>query len=481
MPLIRPAAIRDFLNWGGRGHHAPGGAWGSAPQYADDCVDGMGGFMRFKMIAALLAFLLYFVFPHHSALAVSYTLDSAIARALKANPSIGEKIQALESARMDVGVAQSYFWPRVSLVANSNRLRNSGAYGSTDELSNTSSSHGLRATLSLFAGFSHLNNLQRSMIEKDIAELQCRHAELELIANVQVQFFNLLQARRDLRYVKESIRRITTQLEAAQAFSDVGMAPYVNVLQNRVELSQAQEQLIATQNAVRTCEIQLNHFLGYSPEEKITYKGYLEDYPQKIDYSENEALKLASGHRPDVLIAEKSIEAAKKTMLSTAGEALPQVDLTGDMMSSSRDYVDRRYTDYDRQYWSVGVNFTWTFFEGGRTAFGVMRDKKRVNGLEFAYRNTVSSAKTDVLKAMMDIQAAKEMHATAKQGLKAAEENYAMASNRYNTNVGTITELLDAQTRLTEAEVRISKSLADFQIARVRLFYNIGVKNTGLR
>ncbi len=110
-----------------------------------------------------------------------------------------------------------------------------------------------------------------------------------------------------------------------------------------------------------------------------------------------------------------------------------------------------------------------------------MRDKKRVNGLEFAYRNTVSSAKTDVLKAMMDIQAAKEMHATAKQGLKAAEENYAMASNRYNTNVGTITELLDAQTRLTEAEVRISKSLADFQIARVRLFYNIGVKNTGLR
>ena len=219
MPLIHPAAIRDFLNWGGRGHDAPGGAWGSAPQYADDCVDGMGGFMRFKMIAALLAFLLYFVFPHHSALAVSYTLDSAIARALKANPSIGEKIQALESARMDVGVAQSYFWPRVSLVANSNRLRNSGAYGSTDELSNTSSSHGLRATLSLFAGFSHLNNLQRSMIEKDIAELQCRHAELELIANVQVQFFNLLQARRDLRYVKESIRRITTQLEAAQAMA----------------------------------------------------------------------------------------------------------------------------------------------------------------------------------------------------------------------------------------------------------------------
>ena len=144
-----------------------------------------------------------------------YTLDAAITQALQANPSIEEKVRALESARMEVGVAQSYFWPRVSLVANKNKLKNSGAIGSTDELSNTSTSKGLRATLSLFAGFSHLNNLQRTMIEKDIAELRCLHAELELISNVQIQFFNLLQARRDLRYVKGSIRRITTQLDAA--------------------------------------------------------------------------------------------------------------------------------------------------------------------------------------------------------------------------------------------------------------------------
>lgn len=410
-----------------------------------------------------------------------YTLDAAITQALQANPSIEEKVRALESARMEVGVAQSYFWPRVSLVANKNKLKNSGAIGSTDELSNTSTSKGLRATLSLFAGFSHLNNLQRTMIEKDIAELRCLHAELELISNVQIQFFNLLQARRDLRYVKGSIRRITTQLDAAQSFFDVGMAPYVNVLQNKVELSQAQEQLINTQNTIRICKIQLNNFLGFSPEEKINYNGQLEDYPRKMDYEENEALNLAIKHRPDVLIARKSVEAAEKTVLSTAGEALPQVDLTSDVMSSNRDYADNHYTDYDRQYWSIGVNFTWTFFEGGKTAFGVARDKKRVSGLSAAYKNTLASAKTDVLKALMDIQAAREVYATAKDGLKAAEENYAMASNRYNTNIGTITELIDAQTRLTEAEVRISKSLANFQIARVKLFFNIGLKNPSLR
>ena len=186
-----------------------------------------------------------------------HTLASAIDRALKANPTMEEKIQALESARMSVGVAQSYFWPRLSLVANKNRLKNSGGHGSADEISNTSTSSGLRGTLSLFAGFSHLSNLQRSIIEKDIAAEELRQAELELVANVQIQFFMLLQARRDLRYVKASIKRITTQIEEAEAFVEVGMAPYANVLQNKVELSEAKEQLINTENAIRTAEIQL--------------------------------------------------------------------------------------------------------------------------------------------------------------------------------------------------------------------------------
>ena len=103
----------------------------------------------------------------------------------------------------------------------------------------------------------------------------------------------LLQARRDLRYVKSSIKRITTQIEEAEAFVEVGMAPYANVLQNKVELSEAKEQLINTENAIRTAEIQLNHYLGYEQNQKIEYVGEIEDYPRKIDFDEQKALVLA--------------------------------------------------------------------------------------------------------------------------------------------------------------------------------------------
>ncbi len=80
-----------------------------------------------------------------------------------------------------------------------------------------------------------------------------------------------------------------------------------------------------------------------------------------------------------------------------------------------------------------------------------MRDKKNVNTPACRPHTKIQSLrqKTDVLKAMMDIRSAKEVFVTAKEGLKSAEENYAMANDRYRTNTGTITELIDAQTKLT--------------------------------
>ena len=119
-------------------------------------------------------FILCLVLLHLSAgdseaAAHKYKLDSAITRALKVNPTLEEKIHALESAKMDIGVAQSYFWPRVSLVSNRNRLRNSGSFGTVDELS---AKHFARIESKYFPVcrfFTHLNNLQRTMIEKDIS------------------------------------------------------------------------------------------------------------------------------------------------------------------------------------------------------------------------------------------------------------------------------------------------------------------------
>jgi len=416
--------------------------------------------------------------------AAGLTLAQAVEQAIRANPGVESKLLMLESARMNTRVAQSHFWPRLSLVGNLGRVKNDREVQTynNDNLSSDHWSGGLRLSLSLFEGFAHLNQVQKARLSVDMEEARHRLARLELGANVQLQFLDLLKSRENLKSALEAVARLETQLKAAEAFVRVEMAPYVNVLQNRTELSRAQQEVIRVRNSIRSAEVQLNRFLGFGPDQVVSYAGSLTDFP--LDPSllpcEEEALKLAERQRPDLVIARKSVELARKDVHIAAAHFLPKVEATVDRMRTGKDYEDSRYQSYTRDYWSAGVQLSWELFSGGQTVFSTQAEHKRAEALARDYEDTVSGARTEVIRSLLDIAAARELVDTARTGVLSARESYDMANKRYMTNSGTITELLDAQHRLTQAENDASQALAEYHGARVRFFYYIGQENPAL-
>lgn len=412
----------------------------------------------------------------------SYTLKEAVEYALVANPSIESKLLAIERAQTGVGVAQSAFWPTVSLVGSWNKLKNSGGAGTVEDFSNWSRSRGVRVSLSLFAGFAHLNNVQKSLLSVDVEKSRHRQARLELIGNIQLQFLHLLKAREDMKTVQDSKKRIDTQLKAARAFVDVGMAPYLNVLQNEVELTKVNQQEIRVANSIRTSEVLLNKYLGYDTNVRIEYKGDLKDFSGVVGYTEEEAIHTSMYSRPDLIMAQKSVAVALKQSQITAGGYLPKVNVSYDNMRFKKEYSDEQYSrnDYTRSYWNIGMNFSWDVFDGGGTTFSFIGDRKALASLRKDYEDAMNGARADVIRSLLDINAAKELITASRKGMEAASESYDMANKRYQTSTGTITELLDAQLRLTQAEEDYSLALTEFHSARSRFFYNIGRENIGL-
>lgn len=414
----------------------------------------------------------------------TYTLQQAVEEALRVNPSLESKRLTLENAKMNIGVAQSFFWPRVSVIWSSNRLKNYeevNTYNS-DNLSSFNWNKGLRVSYSLFAGFAHLSALQKSLLQKEMQAANERLGSLELASNVQQQFLQLLRSREDLRTAKDSIKRIETQLASAEAFVEMDMAPYLNVLQNRTDLANAKQNLIRVQNDIRNCEVQLNRYLARPEAANIRYVGSLKDFPVKsAGLTEEQAIKEALAHRPDLEVAQKAIEVAFKDMRITLAQYLPRIDLTYDDMASSKDYDNGQYQGYTRNYWSAGITFTWEFFSGGQTTFQTLADKKRADSLRKDYEEAVNRARAEVIRSMLDIDAARDLIQASQVGLKAAKEAYDMAVTRYETDTGTITELLDAQLRLTQAENDAASALWQCQTARSRLFFYLGRQNTSLK
>ncbi len=413
----------------------------------------------------------------------TFTMGQAVEEALKANPSVEAKRLMLENARMNIGTAQSFFWPRVSVVWSNNRLKNyeeTNTYNS-DNLSSFNWNKGLRVTYPLFAGFAHLSGLQKSMLQEEIAKSQHRLACLELASNVQLQFLQLLRSREDLKAAKDSIKRLEAQLASAEAFVEMDMAPYLNVLQNRTDLAQARQQLIRVQNDIRNCEVQLNRYLARPDAANIRYVGDLRKMPTRVDLTEEQAIKQSLANRPDLHMAQKTIEVAFKDMRIAMSGYLPRIDLNYDNMSSSKDYEDGNYHGYTRYYWSAGITFTWEIFSGGQTTFSTFAEKKRAESLRKDYEEAVNSARAEIIRSMLDINAAKDLINVSQAGLKTAQEAYEMATTRYETDTGTITELLDAQERLTQAENEVAAAHWQLQSSRSRLFFYLGQENPSLK
>ena len=227
--------------------------------------------------------------------------------------------------------------------------------------------------------------------------------------------------------------------------------------------------------------MQLNKYLNFPPDAQIVYRGNLKDYARGISYTEEAAINTAIKCRPDLIIAQKSIEVAFKDMQISMSQYLPKIDLTYSNSQFSIDYDDPRYEDYGRHYWSAGLQFSWEIFSGGATTFDTLSQRKKAQSLQKQYEDSVSSARTDIIRSVLDMKAADELIKATHVGLSAAKESYDMANKRYTTNTGTITELLDAQLRLTQAQNDESQALNDYHAARSKFFYYIGQKNPSLR
>lgn len=82
----------------------------------------------------------------------------------------------------------------------------------------------------------------------------------------------------------------------------------------------------------------------------------------------------------------------------------------------------------------------------------------------------------EVKNAMLEISTAAENIPTTEKALGQAEENLRVNEERYKAEVTTITEVLDAQTLLTEARVNYYRALYNHNLAKARLQRAMGIE-----
>ena len=400
----------------------------------------------------------------------SYSMEGAVLHALEHNPDVESAtftVQAAESARK---AARSAFGPELGVSYSYSRYNKDRPSRYEPNVTTMT----VRVDQPLFTGFNLLNTYQKAALEEERQALQLEAQRLAVTADVQEAFVSHLKAQESIRSTHRTLERAKAQLAMARTAWNIGLRPRLDVLQAETDLAQTEALLIKYENERDVWLTRLNTLLNLPPDASVEYSGALDVAPftRTLEACLGQALE----HRPDLLMARKSVEIALKDLGIVKSQFWPQVSaLLGWSTSGSHlDAAGSRYTQKDYSYGEIGLSIDWTLFSSGRRMYLTQQAQRQISALEAAVRSAVNTCAYSVRSGLLSTQDAYRSVKVSQRAVVSARESYADAKMRYELQSGSYLDLLTAQSALSEAELAEISSRADCLIALARLYETMG-------
>jgi outer membrane protein len=410
------------------------------------------------------------------------SLDEAVKMALALQPQLRQMHAGTDAAYARADEARAPLLPRVDLTGiytrtTANFVARPGTLPPTTQTATQSTTSGrsfnyyqLGATASqLLWDFNLTWDRWRSA--QSFAEAQ-RFSEYSLrqqtILVVEVAYFTA-RARRDLVTVaRDNLDNQRRHLVQVEGFVRSGIRPEIDLAQARTDEANARVMLINAENSYEVSKAQLNQAIGI--ERSTDYQVGSETLPPITgeDDSTGPLLDRALRGRPEFASIEQSIRAQRFIMSSVRGAYFPSF-LLGASYTDNGQALDNLTWN-----WSAQLQIQWNIFEGLLTRSQSREAKFNLVAVEAQRDSVRQQVRLEVEQARLFLRGAKEALIAAGQALENARIRLRLAERRYQTGVGDIIELGDAQLALNNAAAQEVTARFNVAIGRAQLIRAVG-------
>lgn len=434
-------------------------------------------FIIVNLVCLFLLFFSEFIFAGEV-----YDLEKCMIKGLEESPSVNAAKMTVKSSERRLNASISEFLPSVDAGASVRNLSNIKSEGNedTDYLDANQINYSISLNQVIYNGSRTYNSYKRSKLHKEVSDADKKLTELEVIYRINMAFFELMKARQEETIREERVRNLKENVKMAEAYTEKNFMPLADLLQARVDLEDAvQKQSIARNNVYRK-RVELLSIMNMDIDSDIEFEGGLDFY--EVDgLGFKELWDKAVAKRPDLDNLRKQIDIAGKSARIEAGAFLPSVKFNLGYYYNDKDYDNKlqgRYGEIDRdqlnRYWSAAVSVNLNLFDGGKSwnlRKHYLNEKDKYN---FLLEERKNSIRTGIKKALFSISEAKHRVKAAKEAKKSAIEYVNMEKSRFNADISTLTDLLEAEEKLTRAESNYINAKLDYQLAIAELKFMSG-------
>lgn len=298
----------------------------------------------------------------------------------------------------------------------------------------------------LFDSFASWRNLSRTRFMQQASTEQLERTDQEVVLRAVQAYYGVLLAEKELEVAEQSSTSAQSLLQEAKSRYESGLVVESDFLSAQVNAANRLQALIRAQNGVSLAQAELGTVLGlitqtvFKPAEALTETSFLAPPLSELEST-------ALNTRPD-LIRIRAEEAAQEQSVSMAKSSFgPKLNAFASWQTDSQNPFSNAANN-----WVGGIELKLDLFNGGAKRANLLQQQatqEHVAAGRQAYENQI---RLEVRRAYYDFQSTCQQVDVARAATAQAKESLRISQDRYDSGLATMTDLLQIQQAMTQAQ-----------------------------
>jgi outer membrane protein len=317
--------------------------------------------------------------------------------------------------------------------------------------------------------------LQAAKSSEEYYQLTSQLTDEQIIELVANNYYQVLVNRQQLNVIDTNIKNVRIVEKIISNQFQNGLAKKIDVDRINVNLTNLETQREQTLNAIRQLENQLKFSMGMPVTNDIVLpRSELTEVIQLPQFSDS----LSMAGRTEVRLLDVQDKLLTLQRKAYVAEYYPSLALSGNYTYSSQsggfDFLSTNPRAIGFGSSAIGLTLRVPIFNGFLTRsrirqadvdlFKAKEDRRETNNaLDMAYEN----AKLQLRNSLNTINA-------QRKNADLAQEIYKSTQNNYNNGLASLTDLLDTENSLTQAQNSYTQALLNYKIAEIQLIKSNG-------
>ncbi|MBI5558806.1 MAG: TolC family protein [Deltaproteobacteria bacterium] len=323
--------------------------------------------------------------------------------------------------------------------------------------------YGFKAEQPLYKGKALVTSVKQAELSLGTSRLALEQLVNNLVFEIYGRYYELLRAVKLEEEAQQSVLRLQSHLKDAKAFYDAGLIPKNDMLQSEVELAQGEQDMVDAENSTALSRSRLNVLMERAVDTLFAIEDSTEYAIQNINW--DEVIAKARESRAEIAQAEMSVRIAENDIVLAKAPYLPAVTLSASYDWLGDDLGLSHEPGAPREMKTIMAVASWKLWTWRKDSDDVLAAGKNLRRVQKSVAKTVNEVTLDARNSFLRLEQAAKRIKVSEKAIEHAKENFRINQAQYQAQLTTSTDVLDAQTLLSQAMTNYYDALYGYQLA----------------